>query len=522
MNRHGQAGFIIPPMLLLLVLQSVHLARAQTENPPTRRFSRTAWIIQHMRDVRISGGVIGVLRRPPGTRFPADEERVDGPPSLKPRSIVRADIGTTTPVQVSEDLLPTDVLAQAATHAEPYLDANPSNPSNLSGGWQENRFPDNIAGARALSYGTSFDLGQTWTANLIPGLTKIDGGVWDRASDPWVAFGPNNQVYFSSLVFDEGAPDNGIDVSVSTDGGMTWSGPVEAFHTAVNFSDKDAVTVDTFPASPHFGNVYVSWDLNIGTKNKQWVMVARSTDGGATYGTPVRVQKKGPSNIGAIPRVGPDGTVYLVWMGTGGHCGNVFLMSDSTDGGQTWTRSRLIGDDCPAGERKLRTGDGLPSFAIDPESGFLYVAWQDGSLAGTGQAALIVSKDKGATWSAPARVSDGPVDAPAFTIAVAVSPGGQVAVSYYSLRNDPQRRFLADEYVSVSMDGGETFLPAVRATPTSFDVRLAAHADGGLFLGDYQGLVESAGKFHLLWVNTGIPSLITGSPEPEVLFSSTR
>jgi len=44
-------------------------------------------------------------------------------------------------------------------------------------------------------------------------------------------------------------------------------------------------------------------------------------------------------------------------------------------------------------------------------SGALYVAWQDGRWTGKAQATLIVSRDGGATWSKPMRVSDGPDDA---------------------------------------------------------------------------------------------------------------
>jgi hypothetical protein len=119
-------------------------------------------------------------------------------------------------------------------------------------------------------------------------------------------------------------------------------------------------------------------------------------------------------------------------------------------------------------------------------------------------------------------VSDGPSDAAAFTVSVAAS-GNQVAVSYYSLQNDPARRFLVDRYVRISTDGGVTFNPSVRVTPNSFDIRLAAQAGPGVaFLGDYAGTAAADSKFHLLWINSGIPSTVTGKPQPEALTSSTQ
>ncbi|HKF55203.1 MAG TPA: sialidase family protein [Blastocatellia bacterium] len=425
-------------------------------------------------------------------------------------------------VQVSMDLLPADSSAQAATHAEPYLDADPSNSATLLGGWQENRFQS--GGARASGYGASTDGGQTWSVGLIPNSTKAIGGQWERASDPWVAFGPNNRVYFANLLFNESNPDSAVGVSASSDGGRTWRDPVNVTFSTRDFSDKEAVVVDTFPASPHFGTVYVAWDSNVAKVNsiKQLILVARSTDGGATYQDPVLVRKKGIGNIGVIPRVAPDGSVYLVWLAETGDGSTIFLLSKSEDAGQTWSHPRAIADVTPRSEQGIRDGAGLPSFTIDPVTGKLYVAWQDGRFGPADQATLIQSTDGGKTWSDPLLVSDGPTDAAAFTVSVAAS-SNQVAVSYYSLQNDPDRRFLVDRYVRISTDGGSTFSPSIRATPASFDVRLAAQAGPGVsFLGDYAGLASAGGAFHLLWINSGILSTVTGKPQPEALTATAQ
>src|SRR5262249_18051902 len=250
-------------------------------------------------------------------------------------------------------------------------------------------------------------------------------------------------------------------------------------------------------------------------------MVARSTDGGATYQEPVRVRKKGISNIGVIPRVAPDGSLYLVWLAETGNVDAIFFVSKSEDGGLTWTKPRAITDVMSRGERGIRDGGGLPSFALDPVTGNLYVAWQDRRFGGADQATLIKSSDGGRTWSDPVRVSDGPDDAPAFTVAVAAS-GNQVAVSYYSLQNDAQRQFFVDRYVRISTDGGATFSPSVRATPASFDIRLAAQAGGASFLGDYAGLAAASARFHLLWIESGVQSVVTGKAQPEAMTSSAQ
>jgi photosystem II stability/assembly factor-like uncharacterized protein len=264
--------------------------------------------------------------------------------------------------------------------------------------------------------------------------------------------------------------------------------------------------------------------LNVAKVNsvKQLILVARSTDGGATYQEPVLVRKKGVANIGVIPRIGADGSVYLVWTATISDGSTIFMLSKSEDAGQTWSRPHAITDVTTRGEQGIRDGAGLPSFTIDPATGTLYVAWQDGRFGPADQAALIQSTDGGKTWSDPVRASDGPSDAAAFTVSVAAS-ANRVAVSYYSLQNDPQRRFLVDRYVRISTDGGVTFSPSVRATPASFDLRLAAQAGPGVsFLGDYAGLAFAGEGVHLLWINSGIPSPVTGKTQPEALTATAQ
>ena len=78
----------------------------------------------------------------------------------------------------------------------------------------------------------------------------------------------------------------------------------------------------------------------------------------------------------------------------------------STDGGATWSSpiivaAQAVGHVSIAGQ-PVRSSDELPEFAVGPE-GNLYAVWQDArfSPTGTSKVAMSMSTDGGLTWSAP-------------------------------------------------------------------------------------------------------------------------
>src|SRR4051812_26487771 len=108
---------------------------------------------------------------------------------------------------------------QADTTIEPSIAVNPANPRNAVVGYQAGR----ADGAAAVGYGVTFDAGRQWTYGLMPKLTKLTGGPFDAASDPVIAFGPKNTVYYSSLAFN--ATMSAIVNHTSHDGGRHWDAP---------------------------------------------------------------------------------------------------------------------------------------------------------------------------------------------------------------------------------------------------------------------------------------------------------
>jgi hypothetical protein len=409
--------------------------------------------------------------------------------------------GVATPVRVSPDLLSDVGGSQAETQANPFLVADPEAPSHLVAVYEEALFAD--GGSRGVGVALSTNGGTRWQARVLGGLTAAAAGPFERAANPWAAFGPGHRLYVVAVAFDRSTPASGVMVASSADGGRTFGNPIPV-HLADGESDeRPAVVVDRRPDSPWQGRVYVSWDAVQGDGTNR-VDLAWSDDGGASFTAPVRLAGGAPDD-GVRPLIGPGGAVSLVWLHHGhtsqGDPAFGVALVRSTDGGMTWSNPQPTIEVRSAGVPGLHTADGRPTAGID-DSGTLFLAWQDDRFTpGVDQILVSRSADGGATWSPPVRVSDGPDDAPSFTPALAVDDAGRVGVSYTTLRNDADRANLADVYLAVSVDGGDSFAPSLRATPRSFDVRLAADL-GGRFLGEVQGLVGAGGRFRPLFAAT--------------------
>jgi hypothetical protein len=393
------------------------------------------------------------------------------------------------------------------SETEPWVDVNPENPLNLVGFFQEDRW--STGGARNVTFATSTDKGQTWTNIPAPGLTRHYGGPYERATDPWVEFGPDNRVYATDLAFDDTSPASGIFVHVSTDGGATWSAPI-ALKTESDFAffnDRNSLAVDDFPNSPFYGSVYVGWD-RLASKGPGYAytgdgLVAYSRDGFHYTNVVAAPTGNNEQTLTNLPVVEPDGTVVLVGTYYQNQSfnknGGKFFVTRSFDGGVTWDPVGFPFNEKPVGIPGIRGGDGVPNATVDRRDGKLYGVWQDSRFSGGKRDDILLtsSTDEGRTWSRPVKVNDTPAGPQgAFTPTVKVDADGRVGVLYYDLRDDASPKdgtFTTTEWIAFSTDGGQTFASSTRVAP-DFDHAAAANA-GGFFLGDYQGLGVSGTKF---------------------------
>src|SRR4029453_2459334 len=138
-----------------------------------------------------------------------------------------------------------------------------------------------------------------------------NGGDYERATDPWVTFSPNGNVFqraraAQAASFAPGSV-NAMLVSRSTDSGRTWSNPSTLIRDGASFfNDKNTITAD--PIDPNY--VYAVWD-QLGASGGGPAFFARTTDGGNTWEGARSIFDPGPGSqtIGNVIVVLPNGTL---------------------------------------------------------------------------------------------------------------------------------------------------------------------------------------------------------------------
>lgn len=416
---------------------------------------------------------------------------------------------------------PTSTLYPGA-EVEPSTSTDQRRTNRVVAAWQQGRWSD--GGAQGLVSAFSTDAGRTFHRVVWP-VTLCSGGLdYQRASDPWVSTGPDGTVYGSALGLDADTPRNGVVALTSTDGGRSYPRITKVIEdtTIQFFNDKNSVTAD--PRRP--GSAYQVWDrLEFGPTGTEFVtgptLMSVTRDSGRTWSRPRAIVDTAPfqQTIGNVivgdPRNGNLYNFYNSIQYTDATATAIvfirYEMVRSTDGGRTWSRPVVIAPDTGVQvvnpnnpTQLLRTGVNLPSAAIDPRTGDLYMAYEGTDFTGGrfNQIQLVHSGDGGRTWDRPVRVNR-PAGVPAFTPMVAVTRDGDVGVTYYdvrTLRPGNVTTLPTAAFLTISPRGGKRFGHERQISPI-FDHLQAPNARG-FFLGDYEGLATVDDKFRAVFVTT--------------------
>lgn len=393
-----------------------------------------------------------------------------------------------TDVEVTEDAL-----------SEVTIDVNPTDGDNLIVAGHEPGGFENMN-----TYFTD-DGGATWTAVDLGDAG--DGIASNFRFDPAVIFDANGTAYvaYGATESTGTLPNTRVVVARSTDGGTTYTTFTQLANNprVPNVPGNDRWTFATGPdgADDAGQRTYLAWTRNVDENGAtaggldQQIVVSSTGDGGNTWSAPVVVNDGSnagmdPGNLTALPAVGPDGDVYLVWHDIGG---NQVIFDRSTDGGVTWGTDSVVtatgvafsATIPPQNDRGIGP---IGALAADrsggPNDDRIYLAYTEPGTGGMPNTDIVVrtSDNDGGAWSAPTTVNDDGGTTSQFLPWLTVDQEtGLVAAVWYDARDDTNNRAV-HVYSAVSHNGGGTWDANVRVTDNPSD--LSANNPGS-YTGDF-------------------------------------
>jgi hypothetical protein len=394
-----------------------------------------------------------------------------------------------------------------------------------------------VAGGTGQGQFYSHDGGATWFQT---NLSLNAGDLFH--SDPCVDWTSDGTAWTITIGLDSLIPPKlRLRCFKSTDGGATWSfdATVSGSQTA---TDKELMWVDHSPTSPFRNNIYVIWH------NNNPVFVNRRTGPMGAWHTPVQVSgaETTGTGIGGDITANSAGDVFALWPDIGSQ---KLLVAKSTTGGATFGSPVTIGTTFGAFDI------GVPAFAArraliyisgasyrTTVDNLVYAVWTDltgapgcttpanepntnkGSSCKT-RIWFSRSTNGGATWEAPRMIHNQASLNDQFNPRLAVDEtDGTLVAIYYDTVGDLGRR-KTDVWYQSSPDNGVTWAAPIKATTAQTDETVSgADIPSGSFFGDqygdYNGLSGYAGSFFPSWTDRrsgGREEIWTAPVSPETV-----
>ncbi len=402
--------------------------------------------------------------------------------------------------------------AQTFPYSESDIRVNVNDPSKIIAAANANI----KAGGTGQGQFYSSDGGATW------GQTNLPLNTGDKfQSDPTVDWTSDGTAWSVTI----GTPDFStlkLRSFKSTDGGATWTYDADACGTQTN-TDKQMMWVDHSSTSPFKDNIYVIWH------NGNPVFVNRRTGPSGSWQTPLQISgaETTGTGIGGDIKTNSSGDVFAFWPDT---TSSKLYVAKSTDGGVTFGAPVTIATTFDSYDI------GIPSFnsrrALIYISGGAYrsatknlvhAIWTDqtgvtGCNSPANEPGASVSSscktriwyarstDGGATWGTAQMINNQSSKNDQFNPKLAVDEtNGQLVVMYYDTVGD-SGRLKTDVWMQTSDDDGTTWNAAFRVTTQQTDETVTgADIPTGSFFGDqygdYNGMSGNAGTFFPCWTD---------------------
>jgi hypothetical protein len=361
----------------------------------------------------------------------------------------------------------------------------------------------------AYSVSTNGGINFTDVGSLNPGANSA------LAGDPVLACSSSSHFYYASL-FEAAMNCPGVNctilstisVSISTNGGASWSNPIIAANRGgLSFLDKPWLAVD--PSNPaRLFLTYTEFNSNSSCGSRIFgtaIELVSSSNGGASWSAPLILHQacgnQESLGTGSNVVVSPNGQVNVAYellpfeQPDPGDVNSIFF-TRSLNHGRNFTTPLKVTDVVTeggaqpfGGPRVLQGGFAInefPQLAVDRSNtssrGTIYIAWSDGKnrqkpdlVSASGVYAysdihIAKSSNSGVSFTFPPTVSPTPstFTGPGrdqFFPGIAVDNDGEVAVCYYDRRNDPENMAI-DRFCSVSSTQGESWLDQRVSSPS--------------------------------------------------------